>query len=116
MHEEARQEALRAYQEILSTPAAQGEATQAYKDRDKLAYEISRLPLGTPRKLSIICVGAGFSGLALAHEVASGQLQNVQLTVYEKNSAVGGTWFENRYPGYIKTPQLLPFYFSKGRM
>lgn len=99
MSEQARQEAFDAYRKILSTPAAQGEATEAYKDRDKLAYEISRLPLGTARKLSIICIGAGFSGLALAHEVASGQLENVQLTVYEKNSAVGGTWFENRYPG-----------------
>lgn len=99
MSEQSRQEVLDAYRKILPAPAAQGEATEAYKDRDKLAYEISRLPLGTPRNLSIICVGAGFSGLALAHQVASGQLEDVQLTVYEKNSAVGGTWFENRYPG-----------------
>ena len=26
-------------------------------------------------------------------------LRNFSLAVYEKNPGVGGTWFENRYPG-----------------
>jgi cation diffusion facilitator CzcD-associated flavoprotein CzcO len=27
------------------------------------------------------------------------KIRNLKLTVYEKNADVGGTWFENRYPG-----------------
>ncbi len=26
---------------------------------------------------------------------------NCNLTIYEKNPAVSGTWYENRYPGYV---------------
>jgi cation diffusion facilitator CzcD-associated flavoprotein CzcO len=39
--------------------------------------------------------------LAFAREVEEGNLPNVSLTVYEKNASVGGTWYENRYPGYV---------------
>jgi cation diffusion facilitator CzcD-associated flavoprotein CzcO len=27
--------------------------------------------------------------------------ENVELVVYEKNAEIGGTWYENRYPGNI---------------
>ncbi|KAJ9646660.1 hypothetical protein H2204_000352 [Knufia peltigerae] len=56
--------------------------------------------LGKPqRKLRVISIGCGFSGLTLAHKI-----QNVfkiddivDLVLYEKNPDVGGTWFENSY-------------------
>lgn len=73
--------------------------TPGYKDADPLAYEMSGVPMRTPRPLKVICCGAGFSGLEFAHEVESGSLKNVSLTIYEKNSSLGGTWFENQYPG-----------------
>jgi NADPH-dependent 2,4-dienoyl-CoA reductase/sulfur reductase-like enzyme len=95
----ARQEALNAYQTLLAETPEKGEATEAYKVSDELAYAISRLPLGTARPIKVIVVGAGFSGLAFAREVETKRLANVQLQVYEKNASVGGTWFENRYPG-----------------
>lgn len=75
--------------------------TAAYKDVDPLAFEMSRVPMRTPRPLKIICCGAGISGLNLAHEVETGGFPNCQLTIYEKNSDLGGTWFENRYPGLV---------------
>ena len=55
----------------------------------------------TRRKLKIICVGAGYSGLTLAHKIDHElKLSDViDLTIYDKNSDVGGTWFENTYPG-----------------
>ena len=73
--------------------------TPGYKDVDSLAYEISRVPMRTPRPLKVICCGAGFSGLSFAHELQSGSIENCTLQIYEKNSSLGGTWFENRYPG-----------------
>ncbi|CAK45996.1 hypothetical protein AnigIFM59636_011314 [Aspergillus niger] len=54
----------------------------------------------TPRKLRVVCIGAGFSGLILAHKLKHEQpLDFVDFTLYEKNPEVGGTWFENIYPG-----------------
>ncbi|KAH7397965.1 hypothetical protein BKA64DRAFT_624001 [Cadophora sp. MPI-SDFR-AT-0126] len=56
--------------------------------------------LGKPRPVRVIVVGAGISGIAavkLFNEMLGDQ--PVSLTVYEKNNDVGGTWFENRYPG-----------------
>lgn len=73
--------------------------TSAYKGRDQTAYNLSKQYFDTPRKVKIIVAGAGCSGLDLAHAVESGRLKNVELKIYEKNAGLGGTWFENRYPG-----------------
>lgn len=101
MPKQAQEDVLKSYEEILPPSVSQGEATEFYNGVDDVAYAISRLPLGTSRALKVICVGAGFSGLAFAREVELGNLTNVNLTVYEKNASVGGTWYENRYPGYV---------------
>ncbi|KAF5561492.1 sterigmatocystin biosynthesis monooxygenase stcW [Fusarium napiforme] len=50
------------------------------------------------RFVKIICVGAGVSGLCLAYKLRR-SFQNYSLTIYEKNPEVGGTWYENTYPG-----------------
>lgn len=58
-------------------------------------------PLFTPRKLRVVCIGAGYSGLMLAHKIKWEQKLDdfLDLTIYEKNHDVGGTWLENVYPG-----------------
>ena len=43
----------------------------------------------------VLVIGAGFSGLCAAHRLR--QL-GIPVAVIEKNSALGGTWFENTYP------------------
>ncbi|KAJ9221004.1 hypothetical protein DTO027B5_5779 [Paecilomyces variotii] len=56
----------------------------------------------TPRKLRLICIGAGFSGLTLAHRIKYSKKKlgdYVDFVIYDKNSIVGGTWAENRFPG-----------------
>jgi NADPH-dependent 2,4-dienoyl-CoA reductase/sulfur reductase-like enzyme len=94
-------EALQDFQRILPETPGPGNATEAYKTQNELAYAISQVPLGTPRSVKVVVVGAGFSGLAFAREVEIGNLKNATVTVYEKNASVGGTWYENRYPGYV---------------
>lgn len=52
------------------------------------------------RKLKVICIGAGFGGLTLAHKWKHENMHEIyDLEIFEKNSEVGGTWFENHYPG-----------------
>ena len=34
------------------------------------------------------------------------KIPNLDLTIYEKNAGVGGTWFSNRYP-YVSPPGYL---------
>ncbi|KAI4591610.1 hypothetical protein KJ359_012765 [Pestalotiopsis sp. 9143b] len=51
-----------------------------------------------PRRLRIIHVGAGAAGLCFMYKVKT-QLTDYEIVTYEKNSDIGGTWLENRYPG-----------------
>ncbi|ROT36327.1 FAD/NAD(P)-binding domain-containing protein [Sodiomyces alkalinus F11] len=55
-------------------------------------------PIHNERQIRVICIGAGASGLLVAYKLQK-HFTNYSLTVYEKNEAVAGTWFENRYPG-----------------
>ena len=55
-------------------------------------------PIYSERPMKIICVGAGASGLVFAYKLQR-SFENFDLTVYEKNKEVSGTWYENRYPG-----------------
>lgn len=45
---------------------------------------------------SVVIVGAGMSGLLVAHRL---QQAGVPFVVVEMNEDVGGTWFDNSYPG-----------------
>ena len=65
---------------------------------DRPAYAIVEEPSRSPRKIRIIVIGAGASALNFAHEIDTCAL-NVDLALYDKNPEVGGTWYENRYPG-----------------
>ena len=52
--------------------------------------------LDPERPFNVVVVGAGMSGLVAAHRL---QQAGIPYVVVEKNADVGGTWFENRYPG-----------------
>lgn len=58
-------------------------------------------PLRTPRKLRVICIGAGFAGLTLAYKFnIEKQLGDIiDFQIYERQHDVGGTWLANKYPG-----------------
>lgn len=75
---------------------------------------ISERPVDEARPLKVIYVGAGISGIMAAIRMPE-KVQNLDLTIYDKNPEVGGTyhnkyyernvlkrpgtWWENRYPG-----------------
>jgi 4-hydroxyacetophenone monooxygenase len=57
---------------------------------------------GRRREQSVLIVGAGLAGLALAVHL---ERLGIPYILVEKNDDVGGTWLENRYPGCrVDTP------------
>ena len=67
-------------------------------ETDEYGYRIHEEPYGTKRKIKVILMGAGASTLNFLKK-AEEEMQNLDIVCYEKNGDVGGTWFENRYPG-----------------
>jgi cation diffusion facilitator CzcD-associated flavoprotein CzcO len=66
----------------------------------------------TPRRrrhFSVAIIGAGFSGIAAAIEAKRAGVDS--LTIYERSERVGGTWWDNQYPGAeVDTPSVLYSY------
>ena len=61
-----------------------------------------RQPKATTSTLHVVIIGAGASGLCAAIQLGK---QGIPYTIFEKNAEVGGTWYENRYPGCaVDTP------------
>jgi cation diffusion facilitator CzcD-associated flavoprotein CzcO len=46
--------------------------------------------------MKVICIGAGMCGIAVGCMFPE-KIPNLELVIYEKNTDVGGTWFENQY-------------------
>lgn len=56
----------------------------------------------TLSRYHVLVIGAGYSGLAMAIKLKEA---GIPFTVIEKNDDVGGTWYENSYPGVaVDTP------------
>ena len=82
-------EQLDAYFPILLEELAVGE-------RDRRAPTWTKAELAPERDFQVVIIGAGMSGLAAAYRL---QQAGVPFVIVEKNTEVGGTWFENSYPG-----------------
>ncbi|TGD90043.1 NAD(P)/FAD-dependent oxidoreductase [Mycolicibacterium sp. CH28] len=85
---------------------------------DLLAEELGVLsrdvdvPQPIPAGLSVLIIGSGVSGLALAVKLKAA---GVPFTIIEKNDDIGGTWLENVYPGCgVDTPShIYSFSFAQ---
>jgi hypothetical protein len=76
-------------------PTSMTQETDAMLDP---SYQITERPIGTRRPIRVACLGAGYSGLMMSIIFSQKmQSKNAELVVYERNSDIGGTWFENRY-------------------
>lgn len=87
---------------VLTNGASTDGTTNGYhktvQDPFKLASEYAY----TPRRLKVFTIGAGFSGLLMAHKFQHRfpEMQDiVDHTIFEAHHEVGGTWLVNNYPG-----------------
>ena len=88
---------------------------------DPYRVSFDDLPSEDRAKFHVVVVGAGMSGILAAIRLRQA---GIAYTVVEKNADVGGTWFENRYPGcrvdspnhtysYSFAPNDWPQHFSR---
>ena len=69
----------------------------ALDGNDSRAPSWSReVPASVRDRFHVLVIGAGMSGLLQALRLKEA---GIPFTVVEKNDSVGGTWYENRYPG-----------------
>lgn len=60
------------------------------------------VPRDVMDRYHVLVIGSGYSGLAMAIKLKEA---GIPFTVIEKNDDVGGTWYENTYPGVaVDTP------------
>lgn len=82
--------------------------------REQMGFIEDRI--APPKSLSdsrpVAIVGAGASGIALAARLGG---LGIPYVVLERNDQVGGTWFENRYPGCAVDTPNHAYSYSWGR-
>jgi 4-hydroxyacetophenone monooxygenase len=88
-----------------TVPAEYGQFTAAQLGQVKL---LDHEPVNAPADFKVLVIGAGVSGLCAAINL---QMLGINFEVIERNSTVGGVWWENRYPGAgVDTPNHLYSY------
>ncbi len=68
----------------------------ALRGDDRRGPQWRKADVDPDRDFSVLVIGAGMSGLLTAYRLAQA---GIEYLVVEKNADVGGTWFENTYPG-----------------
>jgi len=74
---------------IMEELALDGVDSRAYRWRDST-------PPARRNDTSVLVIGAGIAGLLAGARLAEA---GISFTIIEKNPELGGTWYENRYPG-----------------
>lgn len=96
------QERLQSIKDQLE-PATQGQDVRLHLEPESTYpyptdFKIRERPVDYHRELKVAVVGGGLSGIT-AGILLLKKVPNINLTIIEKNSELGGTWLENSYPG-----------------
>jgi 4-hydroxyacetophenone monooxygenase len=68
----------------------------SHRGEDRRAPGWRKADVAPDADFTVLVVGAGMSGLLAAHRLRQA---GVDVVIVEKNDDVGGTWYENSYPG-----------------
>ncbi|KAI0294480.1 hypothetical protein B0F90DRAFT_1821181 [Multifurca ochricompacta] len=69
------------------------------------AFNSATFAIGEYRPIKVVCIGARICGILAAIHFAR-NVPNIELTVYEKERGISGTWFVNRYPLRVIFPSI----------
>lgn len=62
------------------------------------AFRLGQFAIDEPRRMKVVVIGAGYSGITAGIRFRQ-HIPNLDLTIYEANAGIGGTWYSNKYPG-----------------
>ncbi len=65
-------------------------------NKDQRAPKWTKGDVAPDAAFKVVIIGAGMSGIVAAHRL---QQAGIDFQILEKNGEVGGTWWENQYPG-----------------
>ena len=65
-------------------------------DLDISSHDLNSAFKPANSSLEVLIIGAGMSGILAAIKLAE---RGIKFKIYEKNIDLGGTWYENKYPG-----------------
>lgn len=54
-------------------------------------WQLHDRPIENQRPIKVIVIGAGYSGIYLGIRIPE-RIRNCELTIYDKNDGIGGTW------------------------
>jgi hypothetical protein len=90
---------MRRFSQIFGAkPAAKDPETVHQPPTDNSSSILEDRSVDEARPLRVVIIGAGISGIISCIRFTQ-RIPNLDLCIYEKNADIGGTWFENRYPG-----------------
>ncbi|CAA7268081.1 unnamed protein product [Cyclocybe aegerita] len=61
-------------------------------------YRMGDFAIDDPRPMRVVVIGAGYAGIVAGIRFLQ-RVPNLELTIYDANAGIGGTWYSNRYPG-----------------
>jgi 4-hydroxyacetophenone monooxygenase len=66
------------------------------KELNLNGHDLNQEPAKVKSSMEVLIIGAGMSGILAAIKLAEA---GIKYKIYEKNNNLGGTWYENKYPG-----------------
>ncbi|RFU79333.1 fad nadp-binding domain-containing [Trichoderma arundinaceum] len=83
---------------VASTASSYAQSTFSPVQASYPEFQIEEHPIDQVREIRVAVIGAGLSGIT-AGVLLPRKVPGINLVIFEKNADVGGTWYENVYPG-----------------
>lgn len=83
------------YPESTSSTSLHGSPNGSQLNDD---FKLGTFSIDEYRPIKVVVIGAGFSGIIAGIRFPQ-RVPNLDLTIYDQNAGIGGTWYTNKYPG-----------------
>ncbi|KZF18996.1 FAD/NAD(P)-binding domain-containing protein [Xylona heveae TC161] len=86
------------HQPSLASVLSGQDPIQLPQGENQTGFQLEEHPIDEFPSIKVAVIGAGITGITCGVFLPV-KVPGIDLTIFEKNSDVGGTWFENIYPG-----------------